>query len=197
MIHSPPTHDLALQRLAPPHAEAIFALVDASRDDLGKWLQWVESTRSAQDVLTFIAGCEDKFALRESCQFVLSHRGRPAGVIGHVKIDWLNRSTEIGYWLAGPSQRRGLMTRACRAITHHALTELELNRVAIHCAIDNTQSQAIPERLGFQRDGLAREAQRLASGYTDLVVNSMLADEWTGAGVEKDLQRMVAAAWSP
>jgi ribosomal-protein-serine acetyltransferase len=70
------------------------------------------------------------------------------------------------------------MTRACRFLVDHAFDEPKLNRVQIRCAVGNTKSQAIPERLGFTNEGTLRQAGRLYGRFVDIVIYSTLADEW-------------------
>lgn len=72
------------------------------------------------------------------------------------------------------------MTDAARALTHHALSTWELNRVGIWAAPGNRPSRAIPERLGFREEGTLRQAQRIGERYSDVVVYSMLAEDWAG-----------------
>ena len=49
----------------------------------------------------------------------------------------------------------------------------------IHCAVGNRRSRAIPERLGFTQEGIARDAEWLYDHYVDLVTYSLLAPEWS------------------
>ena len=71
------------------------------------------------------------------------------------------------------------MTSACRAFIDHAFDEWQLHRVEIHCATGNQRSCAIPERLGFQLEGVLRDAQLVNEKYYDIKVYSMLAGEWS------------------
>ena len=54
----------------------------------------------------------------------------------------------------------------------------ELNRVEIRAAPENRRSRAIPERLGFQREGVLRETERVGDRYLDEVVYGMIASDW-------------------
>lgn len=101
------------------------------------------------------------------------------GMIGHVGIDWPNRATEIGYWLAEDRQGRGIITRSVRALIDEAFGPLDLHRVVIRCATGNTRSAAVPRRLGFQLEGAQREAAWLYDHFEDYLVFSMLASEWS------------------
>jgi RimJ/RimL family protein N-acetyltransferase len=53
-----------------------------------------------------------------------------------------------------------------------------VHRVVIDAASANLRSRRIPERLGFTREGVLREAGRGPCGYQDLVVYGLLDREW-------------------
>ena len=96
------------------------------------------------------------------------------GVVGYHGIDWASRSTTLGYWLGEEFQGQGLMTEACGATVEHAFGELGLNRVGTVCATDNHRSRAIPERSGFRREGVQRQAEWLYDHFVDHVMYARL-----------------------
>lgn len=53
-----------------------------------------------------------------------------------------------------------------------------INRVEIQCAANNFRSIAIPEILGFVKEGMKREGQWLYDHYEDIVTYSLLAKDW-------------------
>jgi ribosomal-protein-serine acetyltransferase len=63
--------------------------------------------------------------------------------------------------------------------------ELGLHRVEIRCGTGNTRSCAIPERLGFTREGLLREAEWVNDRWLDLAVWGMTAEQWRAAAQSK------------
>jgi ribosomal-protein-serine acetyltransferase len=103
------------------------------------------------------------------------------GMVGFHSIDWMNRKSSIGYWLARDEQGRGTMTEAVRAHVDHAFATWRLNRILIQAAVENARSRAIPERLGFREEGVLRQVERVAGRMLDGVVYAMLADDWPGA----------------
>jgi ribosomal-protein-serine acetyltransferase len=160
------------------HARALFAAVDRDREYLRQWMPWVDATRTEEDILAFIRRSSEQFASNSGFSAGIWADGCMAGVIGMHHVEWVYRKAEMGYWLAREFQGRGIATAAVRAMTGHALVELELNRMEILCAVGNARSSAIPKRLGFTLEGTLREAQLLNGRYLDLEVYSMLRREY-------------------
>lgn len=167
-----------LRLLEPRHADALFALTDANRDYLRQWLPWLDTVVSVADTLKFIEATQKQFAANNGFVTGSWYQGELAGVVGHNSIDWPNRISALGYWLGIEFQGKGVVTRSCRALITHAFAELRLNRVDIRCAVGNGRSRAIPERLGFQQEGIIRQAEWLYDRFVDHVVYGMLASEW-------------------
>jgi ribosomal-protein-serine acetyltransferase len=167
-----------LRLLEERHAQELTDLTDRNREYLRAWLPWVDTSRTIEDRKNFIRGALKQFAENNGFTAGIWHEGRLAGVIGYHTIDWENRTTAVGYWLGEEFQGRGLVTAACRALVDHAFEELGLNRVSIACATENKKSCAIPERLGFRREGVVRQAEWLYDHFVDHVVYATLASEW-------------------
>ncbi len=167
-----------LRLLEEQHEEELFALTNQNRQYLREWLPWLDNNKSLEDTEEFIRDSLEQFRSNNGFQLGIWSQGELAGVIGYHKIDWVNRATSIGYWLGARFQGKGLMTRACRALTSYAFKELKLNRVEIRCAVKNRKSRAIPIRLGFKEEGVIREAEWLYDRFVDHVVYGMLRSEW-------------------
>ena len=65
----------------------------------------------------------------------------------------------------------------------YAFRDLNMNRIEIRCGTGNAKSRAIPERMGFKNEGVARGSEWLHDRFIDLVVYAMLADEWVSGAV--------------
>ncbi len=167
-----------LQLLEERHAAQVFGLVDSDRDYLREWLPWVDATQTQDDTVSFIKSSLEQFASNKGFVAGIWTDRQFCGVIGTHQLDWLNRKGEVGYWLGRYFQGKGIMTAACRAVVTHLFDEIELNRVAIHCARGNEKSCAVAERLGFAEEGLAREAQLLHGRFHDLRHFAMLKKDW-------------------
>jgi ribosomal-protein-serine acetyltransferase len=170
------TGDSRLRLLEEGDAEELQAVIEESRAYLAEWLPW-PADQTLERTAEFIRRARKQVEENDGFQAVIVVDGRIAGAAGFGGINWESRSTGIGYWLAEAHQGRGLMTRAVGALTDHALGDLDLNRVEIQVAADNRRSRAIPERLGFEQEGVLREYERVGDRYLDIVVYSLLARE--------------------
>jgi ribosomal-protein-serine acetyltransferase len=169
---------IELRLLDEGHAADLFAAVDRNRERLRRWLGWVEHTRSVEDCRSFARAARLQFDAREALHVGIWDNERLIGGAGCRTIDWANRSTSIGYWLEAAAEGRGIATRCCEALLDHFFGELRLRRVEIRCATGNTRSCAIPARLGFTREGVLRQAEWINDHFDDLVLWSILDEEW-------------------
>jgi len=170
-----------LELLQERHAAHVFALVDREREYLRRWLPWVDATQSVDDSVSFIKSSLDQFASGKGFAAGIWRDAKLCGVIGTHKLDLLNRNGEIGYWIAESAQGKGIVTGACQAVVTHLFDDLELNRVTIHCAVGNEKSAAIPQRLGFTRESVARGAHLLHGDFLDVSIFVMLRGDWKPA----------------
>ena len=168
----------SLRQLVLSDAAELFALCDANRAHLRRWLPWLDRTRSVADTRVFIEGTLRQNESNQGFQTVILCESRIAGVVGYHRIDWANRHTSLGYWLGEAYQGRGLMTASCQVLVDHAFAALNLNRLAIACATGNTRSRAIPQRLGFAHEGTIRDAEWLYDHFIDHEIYSQLQREW-------------------
>ena len=85
--------------LEPSDAEELYALVEANRAYLSRWMPWAPSSTPVA-IREFIAMGRRQLAENNGFHAALERDGRIVGVAGFHSIDWLHRSTSIGYWLA-------------------------------------------------------------------------------------------------
>lgn len=164
--------------LEPRHAEELFALIDGSRDSIGKWLTFPTVTNEIQDTRDFIKRSLNRLAANNGYWAGIWYKGQLAGSIGFLYWDWGNKKTEIGYWLGKEFEGLGLATKACTCLITHAFSDLQLHKVEIRMATKNTKSKAIPERLGFTIEGVIRDEEFLNGEYHDKIIYGLLKDEW-------------------
>jgi ribosomal-protein-serine acetyltransferase len=167
-----------LHILEEAHAADLFKLVDHNRAHLRKWLPWVDGTKNVDDSLAFIRMSLDECVQDKALHLGIWKADQLIGIIGFHVFDWKNKKTSLGYWLDESHQGSGAMTACCRTLVDFAFNALSVNRVEIRCAVKNARSITIAERLGFIREGIARQAEWLYDHFVDHVVYSMLLSDW-------------------
>ncbi|MET1013850.1 MAG: GNAT family protein [Paenisporosarcina sp.] len=167
-----------LRLLEVRHADALYNLTNQSRNSLRDWLFWVDFTRSPKDSKDFIESTLKQFCQNNGFQSGIWYKGELAGVIGLHGVNWTNKSTSIGYWLGEDFQGKGLITNACAAVIEYCFNELMLNRIEIRVATGNHRSLAIPERLGFQKEGCIKSAEWLYDKYVDHNIFGLIKEEY-------------------
>jgi ribosomal-protein-serine acetyltransferase len=166
-----------LRPFEPSDAGELTEAIAANREHLARWLPWAQS-HGFEDSVEYLARKEAQIAANDGFEGAIVLDGRIVGAAGFHGVDWINRSTSIGYWLAADAVGRGLMSGAVRALLDHAFGVWELHRVIIEVVTDNARSRAIPERLGFREEALLRQAKLIGGRYEDAVLYAMLASDW-------------------
>lgn len=168
-------NNITLKPLNLDDSDVLFQLTDKNRNYLRKWLPWVDATKTIEDSKSFIQSTGDN---KDAAHFGIWFNENLVGVIGYHFIHKSNRKGHIGYWLDEKSQGKGFMTAACRLLIKFGFEELNLNRIEISCAVDNDKSCAIPERLGFQQEGIFRQAEWLYDHFVDHKFYALLKKDW-------------------
>ena len=81
---------------------------------------------------------------------------------------------EVGYWVSAERRRAGVATRAVRLLAGWAFHELHVDRLQLTTHPDNTASQRVAERAGFEREGILRAYHATPQGPRDAVMFSLL-----------------------
>ena len=166
---------IEIRTLTPDDAEESFALVERNRDRLHPWMIWEPTTRSPEDTREFIARSLASETDVEANGIWVD--GRLAGSMG-LRIDVGDAAAEIGYWIGGEFEGRGIVAKACRRFFDFAFDELGMHRMELCAAIGNVRSRAVAERLGMRQEGVVRDGVRTPEGFKDLVIYGILDDEW-------------------
>lgn len=178
MFTLPVSETISLKLLEQEDAEELFSLVNESRTYLRQWLPWVDGALSPESYRPVIEMWLRQFAEHNGFQAGIVYNGELAGMIGFHKIDWLNKSTSLGYWIGNRFQGEGIMTDSVRTMIDCAFSTYQLHRIEIRCGVENRKSRAIPERLGFHLEGIQRDGELLYDHFHDLAVYSILTSDW-------------------
>lgn len=170
--------EIELKKLEISDAEIIFQTIDSEREYLREWLPFVDETNKVEDTIAFIESVLKNAKEKKEFTYKILYNGTFCGLIGFRDTVVEDHKTEIGYWLSEKYQRKGIITKACSSLIEYAFNELKMHRIQIRIATGNEKSMKIPEKLGFKKEGIERDGELLYSGYTDLVVWSLLLQEY-------------------
>ncbi|HEY1118747.1 MAG TPA: GNAT family N-acetyltransferase [Acidimicrobiales bacterium] len=140
-----PTPPEGLRHWRPDDAPSLEAAW--SDPDIARW----NPPPASLDAAAWIAGVDDRWARRLALDLVIT-----PGVAGEVGLTGFTTDparAELGVWVAPPHRRAGLATRAVRAVTTWALTELGLDQLWARTDPANTPAGALFDGLGWDRLG--------------------------------------------
>lgn len=170
---------LILEPIVPSIHRKLFRAVEDSRGFLEPWLPWVPYNDSVEASLRYAEACETDWRSGTALRFSIRLRDQPdiVGAITLESISDLHRSGDLGYWLRPTVTGQGLMTEAGMLLLDFAFSRVSFHRIRCAAASENIKSQKVIERLGFQREGIARDAERVSGRWVTHVVYARLADD--------------------
>jgi [ribosomal protein S5]-alanine N-acetyltransferase len=111
----------------------------------------------------------------------LVFRTEDDALIGGVTLGIVRRGVAqactMGYWIGAPFAGQGYMTRAVKAAIRHSFDDLHLRRVEAACLPTNERSRRLLERVGFQREGYARQYLCIAGNWEDHLLYALLSSD--------------------
>jgi RimJ/RimL family protein N-acetyltransferase len=155
-------------------------VVEANVDHLRRWLPWVQDRPASVDEQAVrLRRFRASFDLGK--EFVYGAFDAVTGAV--VGAGGLHRSVgadalEIGYWLRSERTKQGLGSELAGALTRVAFEIERVERVEIRCAPENTDSAAIPERLGFHHEATLRARLSSAHGKHDMMLWSLWSTDY-------------------
>lgn len=171
-------NDLYLKTLDMSDVDYRFKVIEENRTFLRQWLGWLDRILTVKDLENYTNGCIQEEKNKEAYTFGIYYNNIFVGVISIKDISYSNKKAEIGYWLEEKSNGNGIMTRSCKVILDYCFNELNLNRVQILVATENYQSQAIPKKLNFEKEGMLKDNECLYGKYIDNYIYCMLNRKW-------------------
>jgi ribosomal-protein-alanine N-acetyltransferase len=147
-----------LARWSPPPAQAFFTEAF-----------WAER----------LALCEEELQADRSARFVLQEKGPEHGaIIGTCNYTNIVRGAfhacHLGYQIARTHEGKGLMAEALRATNGFMFDVMRLHRIMANYRPDNARSGKLLDRLGFVREGIARDYLFIDGAWCDHVLTSLV-----------------------
>jgi RimJ/RimL family protein N-acetyltransferase len=159
--------------------EPLHEAIVETLDELVRWLPWARGDHSRRDTREYLRRARAAWVRRTSFELVIEERGnrRIVGVASLHRIDWMRRSAGLGYWVRRAAQGHGFATEAAGALVEHGFRAHELHRIEALVAVGNDASHRVIGKLGFTREGIAREVELVNGAFCDHVQYSLLRGE--------------------
>lgn len=111
------------------------------------------------------------------------------GLVSLVAIDHLNQSAEFHIMIGDTeNQNKGIGTFAVKEMLNHAFNNLNLQRVELTVLENNERARHLYEKNGFKYEGRKRKANYKNGKFVDMLMYSILKDEFLGGGVRRSLK---------
>ena len=169
--------DIILRSLKLEDAQALLNLVDQNRTFLEKWMCWVPDLKEFADARAFINHNLKLLEDGKGYSFGIWLKGELIGEVGFMTIDDFNQVGNIGYWLAHEHQGKGFITESLKRLVEFGFSTLNLNRQEIRVALNNSRSNLIPGRLGFEKEGKLRKWGKFYDEFVDVYLYSKLKND--------------------
>lgn len=160
------TEQLLLRMPMPGDGKAVYEAITASINELSLWLGFAQNGQTEEETEINTRESHINFIKREKLRMLvfLKETNQFIGTSGLHDIDWDVRKFEIGYWCDTRFSGKGYMTEAIAGLTEFTFKELHANRIQILCDSRNVKSCAIPERLGYELEGIIRNEDLSVDG---------------------------------
>ncbi len=112
-----------------------------------------------------------------TCAITIRSTGELIGVVS-LRIESYWERAELGYWIGVSHWSNGFATEAAAAMVEYGFRNLGLNRLYAWFFPDNPASGRVLEKIGMQREGLARQHLKKSDGFKDAVLMGLLRQEW-------------------
>lgn len=169
-----------IQLVAPDaqYAEELHAIIIRENERLCEWLPWAHNYGSLEQSIAHTEQTKRNFEDKKGFGFTVIYNGKPVGKMGTHFIDYANKRSTLGYWLSEQTEGKGVITACVKSVINFCFEDLNLHRVEILCAIGNHKSNRIPQKLGFQLEGVFKKYELLPTGYVDVNYYALLKENW-------------------
>jgi len=172
------TERLVLRRLRLSDVESLFAIL--ADEELTRFYDdeaFTEISQAREQIEAWASGFDEWRSIRWG--IVRKGTDTVIGTCGYYGFHRWHRRGSLGFELARPYWRQGIMTEALDAIIGFGFRKVGLNRIQAVVMPGNEGSEKLLEKLGFRSEGVLRQYENWGKkGYVDLLIFSLLRHEY-------------------
>ena len=126
--------------------------------------------------MNFIKSSYDNFKLHKAITFgieyknILESKLLLVGTIGIKNIDYVNKKTNIGYWIGKQYQDKGIATECIKLVVNYAFDTLKLDEISAYVFPDNNPSIRVLEKNEFVKTSEVNEYHPLSNRYRNSLI---------------------------
>ena len=185
-LHIPtPVYRIETERLVircwePDDARLMQRAAAESKEHLLPFMPWAaDEPQSVEQKVNLIRRFRGLFDRNDDFIYGIFTRDETQAIGGtglHTRLK--DNALEIGYWLHKDFINQGLVTESAAALTKVAFELYHVERMEIHCSVENLASAAVPRKLGYVHEATRRRLSYAHGKTTDSMIWTLFADEY-------------------
>lgn len=173
--------DIILRKYDFDYALLLFEAAHSSRGgEFTRWMPWCHENYSIDESESFIKLSIESWEKGTQYNFGVfdEQTNEFLGGVGINQPNEIHKFFNLGYWTRVSAQKRGIASRAARALAKAAFEDLDLNRLEILTATENIASQKAAEKAGALREGVLRKRLVIGGKIYDAVMFSFIREDF-------------------
>ncbi len=170
---------MSIELLTPPLTPLFFDCVKLSRNHLSKRFPWAQNALNLTDAEDFVSKEMERFSSGKSMSCVDIDNGQICAFTSFFDIKHSSKCIELAYWVASSHLRKGIMKHSLSFMLNYAFDIAKYERVQVRIEEDNHESISLVSAFGFKREGLLRKSHCIYDEFKDMVILSILKDEYS------------------
>jgi RimJ/RimL family protein N-acetyltransferase len=175
------TARLELRPLTTEDIEAVWPSMSDPR--ISENMSW-NAHQNKEETRQFLERAEKDLEAQKGVTWGIRSKGDFCGIFSIISILRSHRALrydrgELAYWCALTHQGTGIMSEAGRSVIEFGFARLGLNRLVVGHHLENTSSQRLIERLGFQFIGIEHQVFMKGGRWIDIKVYELLARDYS------------------
>jgi ribosomal-protein-alanine N-acetyltransferase len=172
------TNRTFVELLSGSHANALAEYYAENERHLEKWMPLRPDGYHTQESWRRRAReYEEEYRSGVSLRLIAFQRGDEeiAGICEFTNITrGAFQACHLGYSIGRKFENRGLMTEILRGAIDYVFQELQLHRVMANYMPENERSARVLDKLGFEKEGIARAYLNIAGKWRDHVLTAII-----------------------
>lgn len=181
------TKRLLLRRLKFSDADNLLRYQTRNRSRLKIWEPQRDESFFTQSVVEKrVLSMEMAMSEEKALHLIFFHRddsnNQQPQIIGECNFSNIVRGAfqacHLGYSIDGEHEGQGLMQEALSASIHFLFNTYHLHRIMANYRPENSRSERVLQRLGFEKEGFARSYLHIDGQWADHVLTSLINDNY-------------------